>query len=170
MKYVFVAVNGLALVALGLGAFLLSRVSADPMVPSATVRVPATQPIPPQEQARLDELATELDRFALFMESAPGADATGLLATAQEPPDVLVPRPDLLADVDRDQADEQPPAPLPRRQLSVVLDGPRPTAVVDGRVVQEGDRLPGEAEVLRIDTDSVVIAERGGRRQRLVAR
>lgn len=53
----------------------------------------------------------------------------------------------------------------PQREVSLLFAGEDfNSAVVDGRYVRRGDRLPGGGRVLRITGNSVVIRDAGGRR------
>jgi hypothetical protein len=168
MKYACLALNVLAVAVIGAIGWLLSNVQADRMIPSATIDVPQVQSVPRGERQRLKALSKNLDQFAFFLESSPGSRSDDLIATAEPPPNVLVPRENLLAaDKKADQETQSKPAPMPRREVRVVLAGQRDMAIIDGVLVSEGDPLPGNGEVLRIDSDSVVVAETGGRRQRL---
>lgn len=171
MKYACLGLNVVALVVIGAIGWLLPNVQADRMIPSATIQVPQTKPVPPDERERLRALSKDLDQFAFFLESSPGSRSGDLIAMAEPPPDVLVPQENLMADKEADEEAEQEkqsaPAPMPRRDVRVVLAGRQDIAIIDGVLVSEGDPLPGNGEVLRIESNSVVIAETGGRRQRL---
>lgn len=167
MKYVCLALNVVALVAIGVIGWLLPHVEADRMIPSATIQVPKAQPVPSSERRRLEALSQDLDQFAYFLESSPGSVADDLIATAAPPPDVLVPREGLMAEPRAEEEEQSAPPPMPRREVRVVLAGEQDMAVIDGVLVAEGDPLPGDGEVLRIESNSVVVAETGGRRQRL---
>lgn len=163
MKYLFVVFNAAAVLIVGWVIADLPQVrdGVDRPLARAAAGLPRVPGIDDADRERLAAAERSLDSLARLMAQRRRVDTDTLLATARRPE----PEPE---QAPREGGTRRVARPaLPERNLTLLLDGQRRMAMVDGRLVQTGDALPGGGTVARIGARSVVVKERRGRRQKL---
>ncbi|WP_018717540.1 hypothetical protein [Arhodomonas aquaeolei] len=163
MKYLFVVFNAAAVIIVGWVVADLPQVrdGGDRGLARPEAGLPQISRVDETRRERLTATERSLDSLARLMAQRRRVETDTLLATARRPEPEPEPAPP------EDGTERVARAPLPERNLTLLLDGQRRMAMVDGRLVQTGDALPGGGTVTRIGTRSVVVRERRGRRQKL---
>lgn len=145
MKYAVVLLNAIGVLVLGWAFFVLTRSVAPPL--KAPLPVPATADAnSDKEREAAQHTLAAIEKLGREMTSASNKDAGTLIALPSATGGVIG-RPE-----------------LPQRELTLLLEaqGDR-RAVIDGRLVRAGDRLPAGGRVLRLRTSQVTLAEKQGR-------
>lgn len=164
MKYRFLFFNATAVLIVGWVVVEMPGVyeHGPSRARAAAGSVPALQPVDSERVQRLAAAEQALDSVSSLMADRLSPEKPELLAVAPAPPAIL--------------PDETPPAetrrepvkvPLPDRRLTVVLNGSRRVAMVDGELVGVGSSVVSGGTVIQIDAGGVLVRERDGREQAL---
>jgi hypothetical protein len=157
-----------ALVAIGLSLPGAGEEAARRLAAGNSLQMPQVQPVPPRHNKLLQRVGDDFEQVAgLFNAIRNPVINRGQAVIARAKP---APEPEPEPEQKTDEGEDEAPAPppLPERELTLIVSGDKPTAMVDGKLVSEGDRLPRGGRVIKIGERSVWVQEHQGRRQRLV--
>ncbi len=148
MKYAALLLNALALMLLGWGLFALYGL-LTPRAPVARVPMVELGSPPPRAATDRKQVAATLDAIAQINQRM------HTLAPVSDRPLVAVPA--------LGTPGAEGPT-MPQRSVTMLMrQGDGYVAMVDDRLVRQGDRLDGGGRVLKIDRSQVVVRETSGR-------